>query len=109
MNFNNSGRLRNLMDVESLVVSGDFTDGDSWLLTTRMYCELRPATGRQSNEGDEKVPIITHIIRTRNNDFTWKVGTHRFRFGERIFHIEYVIDPSERGDFLEFGCTEVIA
>lgn len=108
MSFNNSGRLRHAMELQEFTSTGDYADGDAWDTIASVWCEIVPVSGRQANEGDMKLPVITHKIRTRDNDQAITVG-HRLKEGSRLFAIEYVIDPSERGDFVEIGCTEVIA
>lgn len=82
---------------------------DVWVFWFRRRASIKPARAREVFFEDAKrQQLITHTIRMRSDSRTREITPkHRIRFGTRIFEIEGVTYPDERGIELEIQAIEV--
>lgn len=101
-----SGRLRHILELQSPVESRNADGGAtySWSTTTSLHAEVRPVSARETVSGDRISQDVTHIIRTRY--VPGVTPSMRFKWGDRIFNIEKVINAQERNIMLEMTAIE---
>lgn len=107
MPFANSGRLRHEVEVQTLQTQGDFQEFEAWITSHVVWAEIKPFKGRSPVEADQKMPYVTHTIKTRTNDIAI-TPKNRLKYGDRLFAIEYVNDVDENDHYYELGCTEAV-
>lgn len=107
-----AGRMRHLVDFQKDTATTQGTRGHStptWVTQQRAYCDIMPLTGNELVVQRQVRPTVTHKITTRWASSFTPLPTWRVKYGDRVFHIDGLINVDERNEFWEITATELIA
>lgn len=92
-----AGPLRHRVEVQQATETADAHNQavQTWSTVAERWAEIRPATGRETFDGQAPVADVTHQITMRHYDRTL---TPKFRIkdGARIFNIVSAVNFDER-------------
>jgi SPP1 family predicted phage head-tail adaptor len=103
-----AGRLRHLVTIQSQATAQDAYGAAvrAWSDLATVWAEIAPLTGRELWAAQQTAATTTHRVTMRHHpDVT---SACRLQFGSRIFGIDSVLNPEERGERLVLLCTEGI-
>ncbi len=104
-----AGRLRHRVDIQKWVADRDTTTGEvaeTWITNTTEWADVRPISGRERMEAAQVKADITHAITIRyKSDLEEK---DRIKWGDRVFHIEGIINVDERDRELQILAKEQV-
>lgn len=79
-----------------------------WTTQYREFCSILPLTGNELVVQRQVHPLVSHKITTRWQSSVTPLPTWRIKFGNRIFHIESILNVEERNEFWEIMAVEKI-
>ncbi len=102
-----AGSLRDRLELRGKTTTGRTASGkpiEDWVTESFMSCAVRALSGDALVQAQQFHERVRFKIRTRyRTDVT---TDKRLRFGDRIFHIHYVIDPDSRRRWTDIFCEE---
>lgn len=100
-----AGSLTKRVVIQTLTRTSDGGGGstEDWADTVTVWARVEPLTGTERFQAQQVASSLSHRITIRNRTVT---PQQRVKFGTRILRINAVIDPAERGEFLELMCEE---
>lgn len=75
-----------------------------WADVATVWASVEPLIGRERWTAQQVMPETTHRVRIRYRPGL--TAAHRLKFGDRILHIDSVVDPQERHRELEILARE---
>jgi SPP1 family predicted phage head-tail adaptor len=103
------GDLNKLIDIIGTTRTGDgmgsFTESDV-TIASNVWCAIWPISAKELIQSMQNVMEITHRIRIRYRS-TFRPDW-RIKFGNRYFAILSVINPNERGEWLDLMVKEAV-
>lgn len=104
------GKFEHRMEVQQLTTQeSGFEDGppDQWERVFEEMFLLRPSQGREEENADTMRSTVTHEAKC-HFPMSVKVDSGmRIKYGDRIFHVESVVNEFERNRFLVWKLVEV--
>jgi len=98
--------LRHRVTIEEVTRSGDDQGGftETWTGRNTVWAGVEPLRGQERFEAQKINPKTTHKVILRYLEGLTPVM--RVRFGDRIFNVEEIINPSEKNESMELRCSE---
>lgn len=81
---------------------------DMWSDLATVWCSIEPLTGREYEFANQQQSLISHRVLIRANPDIMPLPTDRLQFGDRIFQIVSVANPSELNHYLIIMCKELL-
>lgn len=102
-----AGQLNHVMDVEENRPVPDMAGQplEMWERVRQALFSITPLGGGEAPRGVQIEATTTHVLRCRY--FTGAKAGLRLRCGERVFHVERVVDAEERRRWLDWTVREV--
>lgn len=86
---------------------GGLTDGWATITGGEVWAEVKPMRAFEINQHAHTVGKVSHRVRIRAGlTVTTK---HRVLYGSRVLAVVGVMQPDERGRFMELLCNEVLS
>jgi SPP1 family predicted phage head-tail adaptor len=104
-----AGSLRHRVSIQSASEANSYGEvSQSWSTEATMWGEVRPLSGRELDDARQRKALATHAVTVRGDSAVTITPKKRILFGARVFSIEYVIDPDERGISKQIQCVEAL-
>lgn len=104
-----AGRLDKRVTLQSATTARDGHGQplETWSDIATVWAAIDPIRGREYFAAQQFAAETTHKVTIRHRSGI--SPKNRVLFGSRVFRIESVINPHERGERLELMCVEVLA
>jgi SPP1 family predicted phage head-tail adaptor len=100
-----AGRLDKRVTIQTPTRASDDGGGytTAWADTATVFAAVEPLGGQERFAAQQIKASMTHKVIIRHRPVNTR---QRLLYGTRVFQIESVTDPNERGEMLELFCSE---